>query len=177
MGCSVDRTIHDIGEQKMLLFKQYKELDSASKLKIANSDEPGERLLLCLQFVHKKDQKILANQKVKFYHTNTKGEYMPINPGDESSARLSGTAITDKNGKLFLETILPGDYGSTDDNRHIHSTVFGASPEGYDIHFKQYSSYMSKRFIEGSDQHFLADINRMKDGRLIVFLTISCKFN
>ena len=68
-----------------------------------------------------------------------------------------------------------GDYGSSADNRHIHTTVFGAQPEAYDIHFKQYTGVMGKRFVKNSDQHFLADLKRSADGSLIGFLTIEVK--
>ena len=90
-------------------------------------------------------------------------------------ARISGTAQTDSMGRVFLETILPGDYGSSADNRHIHTTVFGAKPEGYDIHFKQYTSWMGKNFADSSDQHFIADLKRDNNGFLIAFLTIEPK--
>ena len=54
-------------------------------------------------------------------------------------------------------------------------TVFGAKPEAYDIHFKQYTGKMGKNFISGSDQHFLADLKKDEDEKLIAFLTIEVK--
>ena len=101
--------------------------------------------------------------------------FMESDPNDESSARLNGSAITDNKGQIYVETILPGDYGDSDDNRHIHTTVFGAKPEAYDINIKQYITYMGKNFTEGSDQHFLADLRMTKDSTLVCFLTIEVK--
>ncbi len=176
-GCTVDRSINTIDDQQQTLLNQFSIIDDNSQLEITTPDEPGDRLALCLKYIRKSDNTPLTNQKVQFYHTNISGEYQPVEQGNESSARLSGTAVTDEEGRIFIETIVPGDYGSSEDNRHIHSTVFGANPEGYDIHFKQYSSYMSKRFIRDSDRDFLADIKKTTDDKLVTFLTIACKFN
>ncbi len=128
-----------------------------------------------MTFVNKTDKKKLSNQIVKFYHTSNSGNYEQSDPNDESSARLNGSAITDNKGQIYVETILPGDYGDSDDNRHIHTTVFRAKPEAYDINFKQYITYMGKNFTEGSDQHFLADLRMTKDSTLVCFLTIEVK--
>jgi len=128
-----------------------------------------------LTFVNKSGKKQLANQVVKFYHTSTSGNYEPTNLQDESTARLNGSAVTDKKGRIYIETILPGDYGSSKDNRHIHTTVKGAKPEAYDIHFKQYTTAMGKNFAEGNDQFFLADLKMTKDNSLVSFLTIEVK--
>ena len=117
----------------------------------------------------------LANQKIHLYHTSDEGEYEPSNPNDESTARLSGAAVTNSKGQLFVKTILPGDYGSSADNRHIHTTVENAHPEAYDINFKQYSGLMSTNFIEGSDQNFLADLKHTKDSILVAFVTMEVK--
>ena len=75
----------------------------------------------------------------------------------------------------YVQTILPGDYGSSADNRHIHTTISDAHPEAYDIHFKQYTGSMGSNFISGSDQHFLADLKQTPDGILVAFVTIEAK--
>ena len=144
-------------------------------MQITNSDEPGESLILCLTFVEKDSGNPLSDQRVHFYHTNTNGEYNPSVANDESTARLGGSAMTNSKGQILVQTILPGDYGSSADNRHIHTTVFGARPEAYDIHFKQYTEGLGRNFIDGSDQHFLADLKRNSEGALITFLSIEVK--
>lgn len=173
--CSTDRTIVQISESEIEVLKEYQHLEKEYKSYIADKKEPGKRLILCLTFVNKADMKKLSNQVVKFFHTSSSGNYEQTDPNDESTARLSGRAITDNNGRIYVETVLPGDYGSSEDNRHIHTTVFGAKPEGYDIHFIQYAGFMLKQFIQGSDQHFLADLKMTKDNTLVCILTIEVK--
>lgn len=176
IGCSIDRTVSRLNESDQNLLTEFRQIDTANRLKITNENESGEKLTLCITLVDKAHKKPLANQKIHFYHTSNEGEYEPQTANDESSARLSGTAISDLKGRVYVETILPGDYGSSADNRHIHTTIFGAKPEGYDIHFKQYTGLIGKNFAESSDQHFLADLKKDGSGNLITFITIEAKF-
>ncbi|MEQ6167011.1 hypothetical protein AAOE16_07445 [Ekhidna sp. MALMAid0563] len=175
LSCGIDRTTNSISSAETSDLKDFEKLNHAHQVLIAGKDEPGKRLTLCLNFIDKSNRVPLTNRKIHFYHTDTNGEYIPQIASDESTARLNGSAVTDSNGKIFIRTILPGDYGSSADNRHIHTTVFGAQPEAYDIHFKQYTGVMGKRFVKNSDQHFLADLKRSADGSLIGFLTIEVK--
>ncbi len=174
-SCTIDRTIEFSNNEEIAVLRAFQSLPEESMLKIASDDEPGEHLLLCITFRKKEDGTSVFGQKVHFYHTSNQGNYEPSSPGDESTARLNGDAVSSSTGRIFVETILPGDYGSSTDNRHIHTTVTGARPEAYDIHFKQYSSFMSKNFIDDSDQHFLADLKRTEDGSLVAFLTMEIK--
>jgi protocatechuate 3,4-dioxygenase beta subunit len=173
-SCGIDRTIvflTDMEEKTLSIFSQ---LNETHQVQIGDENEVGEKLTLCLTFVDKESNEPLLNQRVHFYHANVNGEYQPSVVNDESTARLNGEAITDDQGRIYLKTTLPGDYGSSKDNRHIHTTVFGAKPEAYDIHFKQYTTYMGSRFSKSSDQHFLADLKK-DDDVLIAFLTIEVK--
>ena len=174
-GCKSDPDFLTVSNQETLDLNDFKKIESISRSTITKEDEPGEKLLLCLKYIDKENKKPLLNQEVKFYHTSDLGEYDPADPEDESTARLKGTAVTNRRGRIYIETILPGDYGSSDDNRHIHSIVKGAKPETYDIHFLQYTGFMGKRFIENSDQHFLAELKYNKDSTLVAFLTIEVK--
>ncbi|MDY8134460.1 hypothetical protein [Aquimarina sp. 2201CG5-10] len=175
LSCSIDRTIIATSETENQTLLNFQKLQKKSILKIADKNEPGEKLLLCLTFIDKESKRTLSNQLVKFYHTSTDGKYEPTDPSDESTARLNGQSLTNNKGQIYIETILPGDYGSSADNRHIHTTVFGAHPEAYDIHFKQYTTYMGTNFNEGSDQHFLADLKKTKKNELVSFLIIEIK--
>ncbi len=175
ISCSIDRTIIEITEDENNTLIDFQKLPRENFLKITDKNEPGEKLILCLTFIEKESKRKLPNQPVQFYHTSTSGNYEPTDINDESTARLSGQATTNNMGQIYIETILPGDYGSSNDNRHIHTTVFGARPEAYDIHFKQYTTYMGKRFAKGSDQHFLADLKKTKNNTLVSFLTIEVK--
>ena len=173
--CGIDCTIEPMDTEELALLLQFQDLDEKHHASIAQEGEPGRQLWLCLTLIAKEDQSPLANQPVKLYHTSSEGEYQPSDPNDESTARLNGAAITTDQGQLFVKTILPGDYGSSRDNRHIHTTVENARPEAYDIHFEQYTGFMGKRFIRRRDQHFLAHLKQKKDGSLITFLTIEVK--
>jgi len=174
-GCSIDRTINETSETENRTLLNFQNLQSKSSLYISEKNEPGEKLILCLTFIDKENKSPLLNQLVQFYHTSTNGDYEQTDPNDDSTARLNGQATTNDEGQIYIETILPGDYGSSSDNRHIHTSVIGARPEAYDIHFKQYTSFMGKNFSEGSDQHFLADLKKTKENELVSFLTIEVK--
>lgn len=176
INCSIDRTIIEVSEVENNTLILFQKLPSKSVLKIASEDEPGEKLILCLTFIDKESRKNLSNQLVKFYHTSTNGNYEPTDPNDESSARLNGKSLTNDKGQVYIETILPGDYGSSDDNRHVHTTVIGAKPEAYDIFFKQYSGGGIGSYLDsGNDQMFMADLKKTKENQLICFLTIEVK--
>lgn len=169
--------LKQLSEVDQQTLAEFKSLGSTHVLEIADSSEPGERLILCLTFVRKSDQVPLSNETISFYHTDANGDYKPDDPNDDSTAGLKGSTTTDDQGRLIVRTILPGDYGSSADNRHIHMTVPSAKPVAYDIHFSQYSTFMLRRFVASSDQHFLADLKRNDQRKLIAFVTIECKFN
>ncbi|QNJ98564.1 hypothetical protein ALE3EI_2017 [Constantimarinum furrinae] len=173
--CSIDRTIIPINKAELKLLKEFQQLDSVHSIQISSEDEPGQKLWLCLTMVSKNGKAPLMNQKVHLYHTSNNGDYEPADLNDESTARLNGFAITDAMGRIFVQTILPGDYGSSSDNRHIHTTVEDAIPEAYDINFKQYTGLLGKNFIKGSDQHFIANLKQTKNNTLVVILTMEIK--
>lgn len=174
-NCAPDQTILPLNDDEVKILESYENLKSENQVRLCHESEPGERLLLCLKFISKESKKPLRNQLVKLYHTSSSGNYEPSDPNDESTARLNGMVTTDEQGQAFIRSILPGAYGSSASNRHIHTTVEGARPEAYDIHFKQYSGGMGKRFITGSDQHFLADLKRSTQNDLVSFLVIEVK--
>ncbi|MBR9921059.1 MAG: hypothetical protein GYB31_09485 [Bacteroidetes bacterium] len=173
--CTVNRSTSFLSTEEQIIVEQFSKLPQTNQVQISPADEPGSRLWLCLTFIDKESREPIADRSVYFYHTSAQGEYDPVDPSDESTARLNGAAVTDSLGRIFVNTILPGDYGTRGDNRHIHTTVEDARPEAYDIHFKQYTRGMGKSFIRGSDQHFLADLKYMLDSTLITFLQIETK--
>ena len=122
---------------------------------MAKKREPGQKMVLCITFIDKKDKTPVKDQMVLLYQTAEDGNYHPKYASDESTARIHVIGVTDDKGRLFVETILPGSYATSGDNRHIHTKVFGAKPEAYDLHFKQYTNARMKRFIESKDQFFL----------------------
>lgn len=173
--CSSDRKYVPltIKEQENLL--AFRKMDNAHKVFITKEDEPGEKLILCLLFIDKASKETIDQRQVHFYHTSTEGNYEPAIPNDDSTARLSGSAITSDSGKIYVETILPGDYGSSENNRHIHMGVKDANPEAYDIFFEQYSGGMGKLMNSWNDQIFYADLKKTKDDKLVCFVSIEVK--
>lgn len=174
-GCGVDREFSTFNENDAKVLVDFHQINDSHQIRLGTVEEQGQKLIICLNFIDAEKKEPLFNSRVHFYHADINGEYQPRVPGDETTARLSGGAITDDSGRILLQTILPGDYGSSTDNRHIHTTVFGAKPEGYDIHFKQYTDYMNLIFIRDSDQHFLADLKRDSVNNLVAYLTIEVK--
>jgi hypothetical protein len=170
--CSVDRTILSITDNETITLENFQKLDSLNKVIIANEKEPGEKLILCLTYIDKATKKAISNRHVSLYHTSTDGKYKPSNTDDETTARLNGTATTNEDGKIFVRTILPGDYGSMEDRRHIHTTIYAAKPRNYDIFFNQYSGRMGKFMNSGNDHMFYADLKKTTDDILICFVTI-----
>lgn len=172
---NIDRTIPVLSPKEKNQLENFRRLNSQFQVSLCEESEPGETLWLCLKFIDKESKAPLINQQVKLYQTSANGTYDPVDADDESTARINGVSGSNADGMLFIRTILPGDYGSSEDNRHIHTTVTGAHPEAYDIHFKQYTGKMGRRFIENSDQHFLADLRRTSDSTLVAFVTIKVK--
>lgn len=173
--CANNSKFQNLNQSEIEALKSFESLEDTHQVQISDSNEAGQKLWLCLIFVSKSDKKPLKNQKIKLYHTSSEGEYEPSDPNDESTARLNGTVITNANGQIFVKTILPGDYGESKNNRHIHTTVFDARPEAYDIFFMQYSGGMGKIMNSGNDQLFYADLKQTSKNTLVAFLTIEVK--
>ena len=175
-SCSIDRTILEVSVNENKTLTNFQKLQSKNILEIAEENEPGEKLILCLTFIDKESKRNLPNQLVKFYHASTDGKYEQSDPNDESTARLNGQALTNSEGQIYIETILPGDYGSSVDNRHIHtSVIFELKPKYYDIFFNQYKSRIAKFMDSGNEHMFYADLKKTKENKLVSFLTIEVK--
>lgn len=170
-----DKEFKKITDVEKAILKSFQDVPMSANLKMTTDNEPGEKMILCITFVEKTKKTPLKDQKVLFYQTNNKGEYEPQQAGDEQTARIRGVGFTDVEGRLYIQTILPGSYATRGDGRHIHTAVFGAKPEAYDLHFKQYTGSRGRRFIESRDQFFLVDLKYTDDKQLIGFVTIEVK--
>ncbi|NNE32971.1 MAG: hypothetical protein HKN40_11435 [Winogradskyella sp.] len=173
--CASDSSIDTLSKNENNELAKFQNFNNTNKLIITDNSEPGEELLLCLTFIDKASKKTLSNQRISFYHTSTEGDYEPSVPNDETTARLNGTTVTNRSGEVYVKTILPGDYGNSKNNRHIHTTVYDAAPVAYDIFFKQYSGGMGSLMNSGNDQIFYADLKKTANNKLVCFLTIEVK--
>ena len=88
-GCAPDKTINELSKQDQNTLIGFQRLPKSHVLEITDEKEPGEKLVLCITFVGKENKTPLANQLVRFYHTTASGNYEPISPGDESTARTA----------------------------------------------------------------------------------------
>lgn len=87
------------------------------KVKIAPDDEPGERILVTGTAYDSDGKTPAKNINIYVYHTDNKGEY--------DNQRLSGTMITNENGKYEFNTIKPASYPDSKIPAHVHYKVWG----------------------------------------------------
>lgn len=103
-------------------------VDKAHTIRLADADEPGQRLTLFGKIVDAESHEPIPEALVYLYHADANGEYLPTDPNNESTAKLSGEITTDGQGRFQVETIVPREYDQPG-NRHIHLHYVRA--EGY----------------------------------------------
>jgi len=163
--CSQDKTIDKITSSEQKVLEQYQQLDTKNKTSIPDAPQNGEKLLLCLNLVDKKTNKAISNKVVKFYYTSEgfiNLEHQNYNP----NKIIDGLAITDSEGRICVQTFLH------EKNSSIGLTVLNKTPNEFNINFKQYLTNRSEKWVKESNEHFLANLKRLKDGALVSFLTI-----
>lgn len=97
-------------------------------ISLVSPDEPGQKLTIYGVVIDSITNQPIINAKVYFYHADANGEYLPSDPNDESTAKLSGEITTGVDGKFTLHTIVPYEYDMPG-NKHIH--IHYARAEGY----------------------------------------------
>jgi len=90
---------------------------------IANSAEPGERLVATGQVFAPDGRTPAADVIVYAYQTDSTGHYQ--NDPQTRIARLHGWAKTDAQGRFEFRTIRPGPYPGRSIPAHIHFHVYG----------------------------------------------------
>jgi protocatechuate 3,4-dioxygenase beta subunit len=103
--------------------------DSPNAIMLADADEPGQRLTLFGKVVNAENNEPIPDARVYLYQADANGEYLPVDPNDESTAKLSGEVITDAKGEFRVLTIVPREYDQPG-NKHIHLHYVRA--EGYE---------------------------------------------
>lgn len=98
------------------------------KSKLANPDEPGEKLIITGRVLDIDGCTPLNNAIVDAWHANAEGEYYDVGGKSDntpSEYRLRGRVTTDSQGKYQFKTILPGQYsvGFATRPKHVHFIV------------------------------------------------------
>ncbi len=92
---------------------------------LTQQTEPGTPFVLTVTVLNVADRTPVSNARVFVYQTNSKGDYERNNEG---VARISGTAHSDRNGKITFHTIYPRGYNDSPTGEHMH---FRISAEGF----------------------------------------------
>ncbi len=164
---SPDRNIGDADPNLLARLGALRELAPEHRLWLVTETEPGRRLFLLGRLLRLEDGTPIAHHPIELYQADHKGAYDEDTPGVEASARLRGAVRTDHLGRFLITTILPGDYGATEDNRHIHTRVPGAKPDGYDFYFRPYINRGLLSWAKRSDQAMVLDLKKMDSGALV----------
>lgn len=97
-------------------------------ISLASPDEPGQQLILYGTVVDSHSGESLPGARVYLYQADANGEYLPSDPEDESTAKLSGEVVTGSTGQFTVHTIVPRWYDAPG-NQHIH--IHYARADGY----------------------------------------------
>ena len=173
--CAQKRTMASLTELELVQFEEYLGLDSLNMVHITDEHEPGTQLIICGTLVKKENGKPIPNQSIYLYQTDNTGEYNRQTEEDATSARLNGTVMTNKQGRFMVKTILPGDYVTHPDTRHIHSIIEGTKSGGHDFYFEQFVQDYLRRTVENDDQHYLIDLKKNQNGTVVGFITLETK--
>ncbi|MBN4073178.1 hypothetical protein JYT74_03945, partial [Crocinitomix catalasitica] len=170
-----ERAIIKLTDSELHLLEEYLNIDSLNIVQITNDQEPGVQLIICGILVGKENGNPIPEREIYLYQTDNTGEYHRQIEDDVTSARLNGTVLTNKEGRFTVKTILPGDYVTHPDTRHIHTVIKGSKPEEHDFYFKQYAKDYLVSLVEEGEEHFLIDLKKTDNGILIGFVTLEVK--
>lgn len=107
------------GSQTVLSHEMKEHTSNPPSISLATTDEVGQRLIINGVVVDSITNEPIENARIYLYQADAKGEYRPVDPDDESTAKLSGKVVTRDSGQFVVHTILPGEYNMPG-NRHIH---------------------------------------------------------
>jgi len=162
----MNETVEYTSEVENKLLIEFQQLEIKHKTIIADKSEKGESIVLCLTFLNKTDLTALTNQIIGFYHSST-SEILGMNkPTIDYAIKTNGLAITDEKGRIFIQSTI------AKKNSSVFTEIFETYPKSGTIKFKQYLTQRGIDFTLKSDEHFLGNIKKTKEGKLVSFLTI-----
>lgn len=120
-------------------------IDAPSDIVIANSDEPGERLVVTGNVLD--GTRPVSNASLFVFHTDAEGRYaIDLNNFDgELNPRLNGLIRTDDQGSYRFQTIRPGSYDNNAAHVHYVIRVDGYLPRLVDLWFDDDPILASRR--------------------------------
>ena len=119
--------------------------DTASKtstrsweVTMTGENEPGKKFTLDITVLDISTKQPIKNAEIFAYHTNYKGDY--VNDPKTGIAKIHGTAWSNENGAIRLNTIYPRGYNDSPTGEHIHfrTKARGYSGGGTDLSFWDY---------------------------------------
>ncbi len=109
-----------VPEPRAALRELLAEFASESTATIVRSTEPGNRLRLELT-IHEAAGTPVVDARVDLYQTDAAGIYDPVH-GSENP-RLFASLVSDRDGRLVIDTIVPAGYPDADVSPHVHYVV------------------------------------------------------
>ncbi|MEZ4831541.1 MAG: hypothetical protein R2873_05970 [Caldilineaceae bacterium] len=88
------------GSQVPLSHEMKEQRSNPPTISLAPADEVGQRLIINGIVVDSITNEPIQNAHVYLYHADAKGQYQPVDPNDESTAKLSGEVVTRNSGHL-----------------------------------------------------------------------------
>jgi protocatechuate 3,4-dioxygenase beta subunit len=164
-SCQFERHFDELGDRTV--YESFQNLPSSHQLNLLRIGEAGQSLNLCLTLINGTDGTLLKRKKVEVYHANAKGEYLWQVPGDKKTAKLKGMSLTDDKGRIFIQTLLPGEFGSSNNSRRIHLNIEGVSHKQIDLLFCQYADQQLQKQVESSNDQFLIELQKDERSTLI----------
>ena len=153
----------------------FQSLDKAHLAQPSPADEPGTRMQLMVEIVSKETGKGISQETLFLYHTTQEGVYETTVPQDPITAKLQAHVQTDEKGRFLIQSIVPGQYPSSNNPPHIHLQLDAAQPPYYDILFDHKIGKMGRRQAERHDQMFIASMYQGDEGELIGYVRITVK--
>jgi len=166
--CSIgiDKSMDLISEREEIILNEFQKIRNKHKAITEGISERGKSILLCLTFVKTEDSTVFKNETVGFYQTANSTIIGMNKPSEIEVLKTKGLALTDNKGRILVETTI------NNNNSFIFMEIFETNPKSGTINFKQYLTQRGIDFTLKSDEHFLGNIKKTKEGKLVCFITI-----